>query len=264
MVGTSGFSYGDWKGVFYPPEIPKTAMLPFYATEFPVVELDYTYYTMPTARTLKGMSDKTPEQFQFIVKTHRSITHAPESSVDDFDTACRVFNHALQPLQNDGKLACVLAQFPWSFRPGDHTWSLLHRLRENLQELPLIIEFRNIAWVVKETFYHLHDLDIGFCCVDEPSLKGLFPPIALATSKIGYIRFHGRNAAQWWNAKEGWERYNYLYNRDELREWLPKIRHVADRTDRTYILMNNCHAGHAVINARMIQELIQEILEEEG
>lgn len=263
MVGTSGFSYADWKGVFYPPETPKTAMLPYYATQFPVVELDYTYYAMPTARTLQGMSEKTPETFQFCVKTHQSITHAPDATSDEFDSACRVFCRALAPLRDDGKLACVLAQFPWGFRPAERSWEQLQRLRDNMKDLPLVIEFRNVAWVVKETFYRLHDLDYGFCCVDEPALKGLFPPLAYATSKVGYIRFHGRNAAKWWNAKEGWERYNYLYSQEELMEWLPKIHHVAERADRTYVLMNNCHAGHAVVNACMIQELIREILGED-
>lgn len=263
FVGTSGFSYADWKGVFYPPEIPKTAMLSYYATQFPVVELDYTYYAMPTARTLQGMVEKTPENFRFIVKTHQSMTHAPKSSSGDFDSACRVFNAALQPLRDTEKLACVLAQFPWAFGPTDRSWGLLQRLRENMPDVSVVIEFRNVSWVIKETFYRLHDLGFGFCCVDEPALKGLFPPIALATSNVGYIRFHGRNAAKWWNAKEGWERYNYLYNHEELSEWLPKIKHVAERADRTYVLMNNCHAGHAVVNARMIQDLIRDMLEED-
>lgn len=259
LVGTSGFSYADWKGVFYPETLPKGTMLPYYAGQFPVVELDYTYYQMPAAKTLQSMADRTPEDFLFCVKTHKSMTHMPDASPEEYREACQAFRRALEPLEQTGKLACILAQYPWSFRPDGGGWDTLRRLRDELKDLPVIVEFRNVEWVQRETFFFIHDLDFGFCCVDEPKLKGLFPPLALATSDLGYIRFHGRNAAKWWNAKEGWERYDYLYSREELLEWLPKIRKVAEKATKTFVLMNNCHAGHAVINARMLQELLGEV-----
>jgi uncharacterized protein YecE (DUF72 family) len=206
MVGTSGFSYSDWKDVFYPSQIQKNAMLTYYAQHFPVVELDYTYYAMPTVKTIQNMVDKTPESFLFCVKTHQSITHAINISSADFSSACTVFSQALEPLKESGKLACVLAQFPWGFRPERQGWERLKQLREALPDLPVVVEFRNVSWVKRETFFFLHDLNFGFCCVDEPELQGLFPPLALATSALGYIRFHGRNGAKWWRHKEGWER----------------------------------------------------------
>lgn len=259
LIGTSGFSYTDWKEVFYPPEIPRGSMLSYYANHFPVVELDYTYYQMPNAKTLRSMVEKTPEGFLFCVKTHQSMTHESDASEEAFQEACHQFVQAIEPLRSAGKLACVLAQYPWGFRPQPNGYQRLRRLREALIDLPVVIEFRNIEWVQRETFYFLHDLDFGFCCVDEPKLKGLFPPLAFATSNIGYIRFHGRNAAKWWKHGEGWERYDYEYSREELLEWLPKIRKVMEKTSKTFVLMNNCHAGHAAVNARMLQDMLMEL-----
>lgn len=259
LVGTSGFSYNDWKEVFYPREIPRGSMLSYYANHFPVVELDYTYYQMPSAKTLQGMVEKTPDNFLFCVKTHQTMTHAPETSEAAFAEACGQFVQALEPLRAAGKLACVLAQYPWSFRPLPNGHERLRRLREALPDLPVVIEFRNVEWVRRETFYFLHELGFGFCCVDEPKLMGLFPPLALATSDIGYIRFHGRNAAKWWKHQEGWERYDYDYSREELLEWLPSIRKVMAKANKTFVLMNNCHAGHAALNARMLQDMLMEL-----
>ncbi|MGE5598853.1 MAG: DUF72 domain-containing protein, partial [Bacteroidota bacterium] len=216
------------------------------------------YYRMPAARTMAAMAARTPPGFVFCVKAYQELTHRRDLAAGELQRLADEFRQALAPLQDAGKLGCVLAQFPWGFKAFPENLEFIAALRQVLPGVPLVIEFRNAEWVKKETFLFLRDFDLGFCCVDEPSLRGLFPPIAVATSSIGYIRFHGRNAAKWWRHKEPWERYDYLYSPEELRAWVPKIRTVAGSTAQTYVLMNNCHAGHAAVNARMLQTILAE------
>lgn len=256
QVGACGFSYKDWRGVFYPEGLAEREMLSYYSTQFPVVELDYTYYQMPATRTIEGLSSKTPAGFTFCVKAHRSMTHERPESDDDAAALFKTFLSALAPLADDGKLGCVLCQFPWGFKRTPENASYIERLPELLPGVPVIVEFRNVEWVSPATFDLLSRNGLGFCCVDEPSLKGLFPPLAVYTSSIGYVRFHGRNARSWWEHKEAWERYNYLYTENELRDWIPKIDSISQATERTYVLFNNCHAGQAALNAKQMESLL--------
>lgn len=258
LVGTSGFSYPDWRGPFYPENLPKAAMLSYYANFFSQVELDFTYYQMPGKRSIEGLERKTPKDFLFCVKAHKSMTHEFFRDRARDRENFRYFVEALEPFLLNGKLGCILTQFPWGFKYNSANLEYLEFVREELVGLPVVVEFRNIEWLRKEVFYLLHEKEFGYCCVDEPKLKGLLPPLALATSNLGYVRFHGRNAAKWWRPDEPGERYNYLYSREELLEWAPRIRKLVGKTESTFVLMNNCHAGHAVINARMLQEILSE------
>jgi uncharacterized protein YecE (DUF72 family) len=258
LIGTCGFSYSDWKGVLYPQAIKQGAMLSFYASQFNAVELDFTYYAIPNYRNMEAMAQRTPKNFTFSVKAHRSMTHEfsgdPEQDRKNFHS----FGLALEPLLANGKLGCVLVQFPWGFKYTAVNQSYLGFVREELGDLPVVVEFRNVEWVRDDVFIKLGRLNLGFCCVDEPQLEGLFPSLIHPTSSIGYLRFHGRNAAKWWNAKEGWERYDYQYSKQELEEWAPKILTLQSQTQKTFVLFNNHHAGQAVINARMLKELLGE------
>lgn len=251
-LGTSGYAYEAWKTRFYPPGLRSADQLAYYATCFPVVELNTTYYGMPTAANMARMAERTPERFEFTVKAHQDLTHAGSFLPHSFAQ----FREAMEPLRQAGKLGCVLAQFPFSFRRSRPNEEFLERLKEELQELPLVVEFRNSEWITDRVFERLRDLELGFCCVDEPRLKGLVPPIAAATSPIGYVRFHGRNSAKWNRHDKPSERYDYLYSRDELAEWLPNIHRVASETERTYVFFNNCHSDQAPRNAWMMAELL--------
>lgn len=257
LVGTAGFSYADWRGGFYPPDLKDRDMLAFYATHFPVVEVDFTYYRLPTVKGMAGMAAKVPEGFAFCVKAFKGMTHEPDGRPGEVGETFRAFREALDPLVQTGRLGCVLAQFPWSFRPSQANLDHLGSFRERLGDLPTVVEFRNSAWVGAETFDFLRRHGLGFCSVDEPALRGLMPRVAAATSDLGYVRFHGRNAAKWWHHDEAWERYNYLYTEDELKEWLPKLEQLDRKTKKTFVLYNNCHAGHAAENARMMQLLLK-------
>ena len=254
LIGTSGFSYDDWVGPVYPPDLPKSEWLSFYAREFPTCELNFTFYRIPNPYTLARMADKVPEGFLFSVKAFQGITHERE----DPEPLVREFVEALRPLQEEGKFACVLVQFPYSFRATEENRDYLRRLRDGFGDLPVVVEFRRREWVSQRTFDELRALRFGFCCVDQPRLRGLIPPIAVATGPVAYVRFHGRNAAKWWQHEEAWERYDYTYSDEELKEWVPKIRQLDAEADLTLVYMNNHWRGQAVGTARQMRELLRE------
>ncbi len=256
LIGTSGFSYDDWKGYFYPPEIKKGEMLPFYARYFSTVEVNSTYYRLPPPSTLFQMARKVPEGFDFVVKANQEMTHAEQFQPEVFAQ----FREAVAPLQEAGMLGAVLAQFPWSFRRTPANERLLSAFRHELPEMPVVVEFRNREWLHDEVFERLRAEGLGFCAVDEPRLKGLLPPVARATSSVGYVRFHGRNAQKWWRHEHAYERYDYLYSAQELAEWAPKIQQLAAETEKTYVFFNNHYQGKAGQNARQMADLLNQPL----
>ncbi len=255
-VGTAGFKYSDWKGLFYPPGLKDADMLAFYAQQFPVVELDFTYYRMPTVRTMAGLESKTPPGFRFTVKAHRSMTHELPGP-GELAAAFAQFQEALVPIAGAGKLACVLAQFPWSYRPSPANLDYILSWPERLPGTGVVVEYRNAAWLTRATFAALRRAGLGYCCVDEPRLRGLVPPLAVCTGDIAYVRYHGRNAAKWWKHNTASERYDYLYSASELEEWVPRIRGLDSQARETYVLFNNCHAGQAATNARALQTMLE-------
>lgn len=256
LIGTSGFSYDDWLGPFYPEGLAPAAMLPFYAKNFKAVEINFTYYQMPGSQSISGLERKTPAGFTFCLKAHKSMTHEISKDPAEAGEIFHRFRQALFPLVDAGKLGCVLLQFPWGFKYSHENLEYLCFAREALGDLPAVVEFRNAGWVKEEVFSFLSGLNFGFCCVDEPRLRGLMPPVARVTSDLAYLRFHGRNAARWWKHDEPWERYDYLYSPAELQEWIPAILKLSAQAKTTFVFFNNHHAGQAVINARILAELL--------
>jgi len=251
-VGTSGFRYADWRGKFYPPDLPEAEMLSYYARHFPCVELNFTYYGIPSPATLERMVERTPEDFKFWVKANEATTHKLDRSV------AAQFNEALAPAREAGRLAGILCQFPYSFRNTSRNRAYLAALREDFPHDPLVVEFRNAQWAREPVYEFLRYHGLGFCCVDEPRLRGLMPPVAVATAPVAYVRFHSRDATKWYESG-GKERYNYLYRRDELEEWLPRVQQLSREAESVYIFFNNCHAGHAAVNAQEFKRLLAEI-----
>lgn len=260
-IGTSGYSYQDWKGPYYPENIKDNEMLEFYAQDFRASEINYTYYRLPSARTLAAMARKVPDDFIFTVKASKELTHErdePESrdgggTPENF----RLFREALQPLIDERKFGAVLAQFPNSFKPTPENRDYLTTFRERMGDLPVVVEFRNAAWVTDDTMDLLRQNNLGYCCVDEPRLKGLIPPIAVATAPVAYVRFHGRNAQKWWQHDEAYERYNYEYKPEELQEWVPKIEKLDSAAEHTFVFTNNHFRGGAVRTANQLKELLR-------
>lgn len=254
LVGTSGFSYEDWKGRFYPRDMKKGEMLSFYSEHFPTVEINSTYYVIPSPRTFISMSEKTPEGFEFVVKANKEITHVEQTDMEIYER----FTGSIQPIIQNGRLGCILAQYPWAFKKNSDNICRLKQLRDGFGDLPVTVEFRNVSWVNDGTFQLLRENNLGYCCVDEPHLKGMMPGITLSTTDIGYVRFHGRNAEKWWARKQAWERYNYLYSHEELAEWIPKVRKLSSETKKTYIFFNNHYESKAAQNAVMFSMMLVE------
>ena len=251
-LGTSGFSYDDWVGSFYPAGMHKREWLTYYAREFNACEINSTYYALPKPSSLKAMAEKTGDGFVFSIKANQKMTHQREDNAHIFEAFCQV----LEPIISTGKLGCILAQFPYSFKFNRRNWDYLELLKQRLGDLPVVIEFRNAQWIRSELFNWLRNQDLGFCCVDEPQLPHLLPPLAQATSKISYIRFHGRNSAKWWQHEHAYERYDYSYTPQELSEWLPKIQKLDSLAEKTFIFANNHWRGQAVSTIRQLRVML--------
>jgi uncharacterized protein YecE (DUF72 family) len=259
-IGTSGFSFPDWKGTIYPAGIRERDMLSFYEKElgFNTLEINFTYYTLPSQKSFAAMSGKTSKGFEFVVKSFKGMTH----EIRDKETGAMInnqetfkkFKYSLAPLVEDGKLACVLAQFPYGFFPNRENFDYLQRFKGEMKDIPLVIEFRNQTWLKDQTFQFLERNGIGFCIVDEPKLPKLMPYLPRATSDIGYFRFHGRNP-NWFNVPTS-VRYDYLYSAWELEEFIPGIKEISQKTAKTLIFFNNCHAGSAAKNAAQMAKLL--------
>jgi uncharacterized protein YecE (DUF72 family) len=276
FIGTSGYSFADWVGPFYPPGMKSADYLAHYATQFGCVEVNSTYYGIPEPRVLANMEKKTPPQFRFIVKLNQEMTH--EYATDP--ALYEKFLGVIQPLKDAGKYHGLLAQFPWAFRRDERSKAHLERLRERLPGEPLWVEFRHDSWMHPKLADWLRARALGYCVVDEPALPGLVPPVTHVTNGIGYVRFHGRNATHWWGrpssadpapagrgalasgdrhgaARGDQLRYDYNYSEKELTEWIAKINELAKQAKQTYLFFNNCHAGQAARNAKLMEELLR-------
>ena len=260
-VGTSGFQFKDWKGPVYPTSVKEKDMLPFYEKElgFDTLEVNYTYYGLPSRKTSESMDGKTSDAFVFAVRSHREMTHeiwedkSRKKIVDNSRVFVR-FKEGLRPLMDSGKLGCILIQFPSFFWPNRDNFDYLKTCVERLEEVPVIIEFRNRAWVKESTFRFLWENSLGFCVVDEPELPRLMPLIPKSTSDTAYMRLHGRNK-RWFNTSKE-ERYNYLYSDKELRSFIPHLDTISTGKAKTFVFFNNCHGGFAVRNGLMMKKIL--------
>lgn len=249
-VGTSGYSFEDWRGNFYPKDIDKGKMLDHYSKFFETVEINSTYYRIPHPVVMSNMLKKVPEGFDFMVKVPQSFTHQRT----DLDSDSAKFREAIKPLSESGRLSGLLAQFPYSFRFGQNELDYLSICREVIAPERLFVEFRHRSWVNRAMYDRLKAEGIGYVCVDEPPLPGLLNPDLFATIDTAYVRLHGRNAEKWWDG--GSLRYDYSYSDEELTEWRDKVRKIMSKVKATYVFFNNCHLGQAVSNATRFAELL--------
>lgn len=251
-IGTSGFSYKDWVGPFYPEGTPQAAMLPYYAQRYDTVELDYTYYAWPSARTLASLAAKVPDGFLFSVKAHQSMTHERANLAEGAER----FRSALGPLQERGMLAAILLQFPNAFHNSPENQDYLARLRDALPGLPLAVEFRHRGWITQRVMAYLRKLQIAYCCVDQPRLSSLVPPVAAVTADLAYVRLHGRNAEHWYQNDAAWQRYDYTYTAAELEPWVEKIRAMEQQAPTVLIYANNHWKGQAINTVNQLKMML--------
>jgi uncharacterized protein YecE (DUF72 family) len=195
------------------------------------------------------MALRTPPSFRFFVKAHGSFTH--ERTLRELAH----FRRALEPMTAAGKLAGLLFQFPQSFKNTAPARRYIERLAPHFPDTRLAVEFRDRSWATPGVLRFLEDLGLGLVCVDEPPIPSLFPRIAAATAPFGYLRFHSRNAANWY--ADGKDRYDYRYTERELAEWLPLLETIARRARDVFVYFNNCHGGNAAANAEAMKALIR-------
>jgi uncharacterized protein YecE (DUF72 family) len=262
------------------------ARLNYYSSQFPIVEVDSSYYGLPTEKTSGLWVERTPDNFIFDIKAFRLFTQHPTSPAvlpkeirdaltDDIkakkslyyrdlppevaDKLWKCFDDALLPLDSAGKLGVVLFQFPPWFYPGNEQREFIRQCQEKLGQYRLAIEFRHNSWLnernYERTFAFLRERKLSYVCVDEPQgMKNSVPPVAEATSDLGIVRFHGRNTALWEKGSgEASGRFDYLYSDDELKEWVPRIQALREKTRYLHVLFNNCYDDKAVRNARQMR-----------
>jgi uncharacterized protein YecE (DUF72 family) len=249
IIGTSGFSYPDWKGVFYPPGLKKEDWLKFYAEHYEFCELNFSYYRMPQVQHMEKFLSY---PLKFAVKAHKSMTH------DRLETkaARQDFFEAVKVLQQNDHLAAVLLQFPFSFAYTPENRMYLLGLLEDLDTLPLVVEFRHPDWVRNSVFEELKKHSWGISMLDSPQISGGMPEFDSVTSDIAYLRFHGRNKENWWQG-DNVSRYDYEYHQKELEAWLPRISSMAQQAKTSYISFNNHARGQAIKNANQLKIILK-------
>jgi len=252
LIGTSGYSYDDWVGPVYPPGSRRQDFLTLYSQEFPIVELNFSFYQQPSPRTLERMINTTPKHFLFALKAHRSMTHEITGT---WEADIGTFRKEVTPLQEAGRLAAVLLQFPYSFGYTPQSRERLAVLCDSLEGLPLAVEFRKNDWLRPQVLKGLRQRRVAIVSVDEPNLPRLLRPTTEVTSEMAYLRFHGRNTAKWWTGDNA-SRYDYLYSSGELEEWAERIRIILSQVHIMLIFFNNHWRGSAAQNARMMKSIL--------
>jgi len=255
LIGTSGYDYDTWKGGFYPEKLAKTKFLEFYSQQFNSVEINGTYYRPPTSQQMERMKERSSGRLKFTIKANKEITHALDKS--QYQPLVASFKTALEPLINDKLLLCVLVQFPESFHYEPDERIYLDLLLKEMKDIPVVVEFRNSKWQNDIVYNALRKRGVGWCITDEPKLKNLMKLDYVMTSDICYMRFHGRNAKNWYSGNNE-TRYEYLYSDDELREFVEPIKYLLQRARVVQLFFNNHAKSYATINAKKIELLLRE------
>jgi len=256
-IGTSGFSFNDWVGRVYPENIKPSQMLKYYwaVWKFNAVELNFTYYTLPTVKSIISMLRKTPMNFYFVVKLPGKITHEAWKN-GEIENCVNKFLETIQPMIDEGRLKLLLAQFPYSFKFSRKNVEYIEKIREYFKDLDIAIEYRHRSWLREEVFEYMKKRNIVYVIVDEPPIKELFPYYPYHTTSKAYYRFHGRNK-KWFEAENG-ERYDYLYSTEELKKFAKDVRRSMEEVKEVFVFFNNCHRGSAVINALDFSKMLRE------
>jgi uncharacterized protein YecE (DUF72 family) len=280
-------------GVFYPKGAHSAEeRLRYYAGQFPMVEVDATYYALPYKRMAEAWVERTPKDFVFDIKAHALMTGQPTEVArlpkpirdelpaelkekkriyrkdlpeELLEAVYQQFREALVPLTEAGKLGAVFVQFPkWVF-PSNETRELILETRRRLG-LPIAVEFRHGSWFneknAERTVKFLTDNKVPYVAVDEPQgFKSSVPPVVVQTSSdLAVFRFHGRNKETW--EKKGIapsERFRYLYDDDQLADWTPQIATAAKSSKETHVIYNNCFSNYGTTNARQMARLLEEL-----
>jgi uncharacterized protein YecE (DUF72 family) len=271
-VGTSGWSYpagkGTWNGVFYPAKTrargrPKIDELAFYAEHFDTVEINSSFYRVPSVETTKRWAARTPPGFEFSLKLFQKFTH-PEmfhkaSGQDPWDLGKKdvdEFRRALDPLADANKLGALLAQFPASFKNEPDSRGYLEWLLERFKGYRVAVELRHRSWSddPAETLALLDATDAAWTQIDEPKFRlSIRQDLRPNVRSFYYLRLHGRNAAKWWSHEQSEDRYDYLYSPAELEPFAEAVEDASRKVKKAYLYANNHFSAKSVANAAILK-----------
>jgi uncharacterized protein YecE (DUF72 family) len=278
-VGTAGWSYKDWDGIFYPPGMARRKQHPleYLARFFDTTEINTSFYGPLKPELAKLWCKKVASvnrNFLFTAKLYRAFTHSPIAVMEPTSAATirptdedeMRTREGLDAIANEGRLGALLIQFPVSFKNTSLNREYLERLLRQFIEYPRVVEVRHSSWNDAETLAAFVQQNVGFCNIDQPLLGRSLAPTEHVTSAIGYVRLHGRNYEHWFadhlSADQGSDsdnrndRYNYLYNERELAGWKQRIENVAERAQATYVITNNHFESKAGVNALELKAMI--------
>ncbi len=260
LIGTSGYDHPELKGSFYPADLARKDFLAFYSTRFNALELNSTFYSMPTLERMKSFYDRTEGRIKFSVKANRLLTHEITGA---WKNSAEEFSAALRPLFEKDVLSSILIQFPESFHYIPENRVYLSKLLESLEQFPKVVEFRHREWIRPSVFEGLASRNTGIVFCDMPQLKNLPDGTAAQTpflSSHAYIRFHGRNAKGWYvNGSSSTEtpRYDYEYSEDELKSFIPMIQKAVSEGKQVQLYFNNHPKGTGTKNALQMLDYLR-------
>jgi len=251
-IGPAGWSYKDWEGTVYPPHGSKFDPLAYLASFFDTIEINSPFYRIPPpqhARSWVRRVGANPD-FKFTTKVFRGFTHDEYAQSD-----VKAFRDYVDPLMDANRLGAVLLQYPWSFKNSDESREKLEKLFRDLDGYPLALEVRHATFQNDEFFRFLDERGVAWVNVDQPLFSDSVKPAGTVTGPVGYARLHGRNYEKWFAHGETWERYNYLYSKEDLAPWVERIGQMAHGQD-TYVITNNHFRGQAIVNAVDLKEAL--------
>ena len=259
-VGIAGWSYPDWEGVVHAAD-RKLDKLRYLARFFNAIEINTTFYRIPSESTVKRWNESVSmeEDFVFTVKLLRDFTHfsgerPPKGA--SFAELSSGFQHAMAPLWEGKRLGALLVQFPYSFHYTRENCEYLEELFKSFGEFPLVVEVRHRSFQCNDFNDFLRRHGVGFANIDQPAVSYSVTPAQEVTSAVAYIRFHGRNAAAWFDDSAGRDqRYDYTYSTDELNDWVRRAEVMSNSAQVVYAMFNNHFRGQEVVNALEFQRL---------
>jgi uncharacterized protein YecE (DUF72 family) len=270
-IGTAGWTYKDWEGIFYPYGLDyrKQHRLEYLARFFDTAEINTSFYGPLRAEVAKIWCRKVAAvnpNFLFTAKLYRAFTHSPIAVMEPTSAATirptdedeAQTREGLDAIAGEGKLGALLIQFPVSFKNTPLNREYLDRLLRQFIEYPRVVEVRHSSWNDADTLASFTHQNVAFCNIDQPLLGRALTPTEHVTAPIAYVRLHGRNYDQWFDSDNRNDRYNYLYSENELEGWKERIASVAQRAQSTYVITNNHFESKAGVNALELKSMLTE------
>lgn len=253
-IGPAGWSYTDWEGTVYPPHGARFDPLAYLASFFDTIEINSPFYRIPPPTHPKSWIRRVENNpdFKFTTKIFRGFTHESENSAPD---DVKNFRKYLDPLMEAKRLGAVLLQYPWSFKNTPESIEKLEKVFSDFEGYPLALEVRLGSFQNDEFLRFLDAKNVSWVNVDQPLFSDSVKPAEAVTGPVAYVRLHGRNYEKWFAHQESWERYNYLYSKEELAPWAERVRAMSKEKD-TYVITNNHFRGQAIVNAADLKEAL--------